>query len=44
MEASQKPEYAINEVSNFNILNDAFIKLRQYHYDSDKFSDEDLIQ
>lgn len=44
IEASQRPEYAINDVSNFPILNDAFLKLRESHYDSASFSDEKLIQ
>jgi len=44
IEASQQPEYAINSVSNFPILDDVYQKLKNNHYSSDSFRDETLIQ
>lgn len=36
--------YPITAVSNFPILNDIYTKLRYGHYDSTRFSDEELIE
>lgn len=36
-------KYAIVNVSNFNILNDVFVRLKTLHYNWDEFKDTDLI-
>ena len=37
-------KYEIANVSNFEILNDVFVKVKNYHYDSSTFKDEELIR
>jgi hypothetical protein len=34
----------ITDVSNFSILNDVYLKLKNNHYNSNMFVDEDLIR
>lgn len=37
-------KYELEDVSNFPILNDVYLKLKNQHYDSSEFTDENLIR
>ncbi|MDD2486744.1 MAG: S41 family peptidase [Candidatus Gracilibacteria bacterium] len=41
--SSDSSVYPIENVSNFPILNDVYLKLKANHYDSESFKDEDLM-
>ncbi len=43
-EEANGDKYTITNVSNFPVLDDAFVRIKNWHYDGEKFKDEVLIQ